>query len=268
MIQKTKVLTLIVFGLLFLNLSAQDDNFSNDKVAKLPDEDRKVRFGLHFTPNISWLKSNTTGYEGSGSKLGFSYGLMIEYFLNPNSLLTSGIDLLYAGGDLKYKTTTSGLPQNFSADIEQSYNLKYIELPIVLKLKTNEIGYFSYYGQFGLKVGFNYKANSDNNYSYKDPLYPINQSYSTSVKDAKADINFINMCLVVGVGVEYNISGNTSLVVGVTFNNGFINQLETKIHQLDALGNATIDTNNEPIYTDKDASANLNYVALTIGVFF
>ncbi len=268
MLQKTKVLTLIVFGLLFLNLSAQDDNFSNDKVAKLPDDDRQVRFGLHFNPNLSWLKSNTTGYDGSGTKLGFSYGLMVEFFLTPNSLLSSGIDLLYAGGDLKYKGTTSGLVQNYPADVEQAYNIRYIDLPIVLKLKTNEIGYFSYYGQFGLKVGFNYKANSDNNYSYKDPLYPINQTYTTSVKNAKGDINFINMSLVVGVGVEYNISGNTTLVLGATFNNGFINQLDTKTHQLDANGNATIDTNNEPIYTDKDASANLNYVALNIGVFF
>ena len=268
MLQKTKVLTLIVFGLLFLNLSAQDANFSNDKVAKLPDEDRKVRLGLNLNPNLSWFKSNTDGYEGSGSKFGFSYGLMVEYFFTPNSMLSTGIDLLYAGGDLKYKGTTSGLPQNSSADVEQSYNLRYIDLPLVLKFKTNEIGYFSYYGQFGLKVGFNYKANSDNSYSYNDPLYPINQTYTTSVKNAKGDINFINMCLVVGVGVEYNISGNTSVVLGVTFNNGFINQLDTKTHQLDASGSAIVDANNEPVYTDKVASANLNYVALNIGVFF
>lgn len=268
MAQKTKVLTLIVFGLLFLNLSAQDDNFSNDKIAKLPDEDRKVRFGLHFTPNISWLKSNTTGYEGSGNKVGFSYGLAVEFFLNNNSLLTSGIDLLYAGGDIKHKGTTSGLTQNYTADINQTYNLSYIDLPIVMKLRTNEIGYFSYYGQFGLKVGFNYKANSDNDYSYNDPLYPISKTYNTSVKDAKGDINFINMCLVIGVGIEYNISGNTSIAVGVTFNNGFINQLDTKINELDANGSPIIDGNNEAVYTDKNASANLNYVALNIGVFF
>ena len=33
MIQKTKVLTLILFGLLFVNLSAQEDGFTNDIVA-------------------------------------------------------------------------------------------------------------------------------------------------------------------------------------------------------------------------------------------
>ncbi len=51
MMQKTKILTLIIFGLLFTNISAQEDSFNNDKVAKLPDEDRKFRFGLQFNPN-------------------------------------------------------------------------------------------------------------------------------------------------------------------------------------------------------------------------
>ena len=56
MINRTKVLTLIVFGLIFLNLSAQEDDFNNDPVAKLPDDNRTFRFGLHFSPDISWLK--------------------------------------------------------------------------------------------------------------------------------------------------------------------------------------------------------------------
>lgn len=149
MIQKTKVLTLIVFGLLFLNLSAQDDAFANDKEAKLPDENRKVRIGLQFSPNISWLKANSDGYESNGNKIGFGYGLSVEYFINKNNLLSTGINLLYAGGDLKYKGTTSGLLRTYAADVQQTYNLRYIELPITLKLRTNEIGYFTYMDNLG-----------------------------------------------------------------------------------------------------------------------
>ena len=67
MMQKAKVITLLLFGLLFYNLSAQEDEFRNDQAAKLPDANRKVRFGLQFTPNISWLKANTSGYKNEGS---------------------------------------------------------------------------------------------------------------------------------------------------------------------------------------------------------
>ena len=268
MIQKTKVLTLIVFGLIFFNLSAQDDVFANDKEAKLPDENRKVRFGLHFSPNISWLKATSDGYDGNGNKLGFSYGLSVEYFLNKNTLISSGIDLLYAGGDVKYKGVTVELPQNYPADVEQAYNIRYIELPITLKLRTNEIGYFTYFGKFGVKTGFNYRANSNADFTYKDVSTPKTLTHSASSNNAKPDINFMNMCLVVGIGAEYSISGNTSLMLGLTFNNGFINQFDKKENLLDASGNAVVDNDGDPVYTDKGASANLNYVALNIGIYF
>ncbi len=268
MIHKTKVLTLIVFGLLFLNLSAQDGDFVNDKEAKVQDENRAFRLGLHVTPNISWFKANSTGYEGEGTKIGFSYGLSFERFLSKNYLISTGIDLLYAGGDLKYKGVTEGLAQNYTADVNQSLNLRYIELPIILKLRTNEIGYLTYFGQFGLKAGFNFKSNANYTYSYNDPFIPVTQTHNESVKGVGDQIGLINLSLVVGGGIEYSISGNTALVLGVTFNNGFINQLDKKENLLDANGNAEIDVNGDAILSEKGASANLNYFALTVGIYF
>jgi hypothetical protein len=228
MTQITKVLTLIVFGLLFLNLSAQD-GFENDKVAKLPDEDRKVRFGLHFTPNISWLKTNNAGYESGGSKIGFSYGVAFDYYLTNNYLISSGIGVLNTGGIINRPTLFH--------PVEEDFKLKYIEIPALLKLRTNEIGYLTYYGQFGIMTGFNISSKSD---------LEFNRPSLVSASDVvePMGINFINMSLAIGVGVEYNISGNTGLNVGVTFYNGFVDQM------------------------DGDASANLNYLALNLGVYF
>ena len=269
MIQKTKVLTLLVFGLLFLNLSAQEDEFSNDALAKLPDADRKVRFGLHFTPNISWMKANTTGYKSEGSKLGFSYGLSVEYFMTKNYLFSTGINLLKAGGNLSYKTVANvsdvqSLVVNNPVNIEKEYTLKYIEVPLVLKLRTNEIGYLTYFGQFGFNAAFNYKSSS--NYEY--PSNPILKNQKFQSDNVSDEINWINLSLVVGAGVEYNISGNTSVSLGLTFNNGFVNQLDTKVHELDANGNALIDADGNAVLSGKDASANLNYVALNIALYF
>ena len=269
MIQKAKVLTLIVFGLFFINLSAQEDNFSNDPNAKLPDEDRKFRFGLQFSPNISWLKANTAGYESNGTKMGFSYGLSFEYFISKNYLFSTGINLLKVGGKLSYNTVAdvsdvATLVINQPVDIEKDYTLKYIEVPLMLKLKTNEIGYLTYFGQFGFNVGFNYKSRS--NFKYPSDFILKSQKFSSD--DISDEINWINLSLVIGLGVEYNISGNTALMLGITYNNGFINQLDTKVNVLDANGNALIDSNGNPVYSEKDASANLNYIALNIGIFF
>jgi len=267
--QKTKVLTLIVFGLLFLNLSAQEGDFSSDPVAKLPDSDRKFRFGLQFSPNISWFKTNTTGYESEGAKLGFSYGLSFEYFMTKNYLFSMGLSILNSGGELAY--TGIGY-QIYSVEVQEKIKLKYVEIPLLLKLRTNEIGYLTYFGQFGLKGGINFSGKSS--FTYSDAttngftIIPTNGSLLADDTEYDAQINWVNLSLVIGAGVEYNISGNTSLTLGITYNNGFVNQLDTKTHVLDSNGDVLIDGNGNAVFSEKDASANLNYIALNIGIYF
>ena len=237
MIQKTKVLTLIVFGLLFLNLSAQEDSFSNDKSAKLPDDDRKFRFGLQFSPNISWLKTNRTGYKSDGSKVGFSYGLSFDYFITKNYLFSTGLEVLNSGGRIIYKDDNA-----LFTEVVEDFKLKYVEVPLLLKLRTNEIGYLTYFGQFGFMVGFNVGSSSTTEYNINEVSGFV--ITPTSELPSSTPTNFMNLALSMGVGVEYNISGNTALILGFTFNNGFVDQLKG------------------------DAIANLNYVALNIGVCF
>jgi len=275
MIQKTKVLTLIVFGLLFINLSAQDGNFENDPNAKLPDEDRKFRFGLQFSPHVSWFKTNTDGYESAGTQIGFSVGPVFEYFLSKNYLFSTGFTILNSGGDVKFKSgvvydrTAQGLPNlYFLSEVEQKYSLKYIELPLLLKLRTNEIGYLTYFGQFGFKVGFNYGSTIEETHSYYDEVAQIEKTITDKIGNASGSVNFLNMSLVIGAGVEYSISGNTSLMLGLTFNNGFISQLDTDVIAYDANGNSFLDSSGNPVLLNKDVSANLNYISLNIGIFF
>ncbi len=250
--KKTKVITLILLGLFINNLSAQDN------------DNRKFRFGLQLSPNLSWLSPSTTGYAKNGTKFGFSYGLSTEFFLGKNYLFSTGFDIASLGGGLRYQGTYNDkLGLNWPTEVAQSYSIKYIEIPLSLKLRTNEIGYMTYYGNFGFKTGINYKTTSD--FSYTD----INNGISADKIDTKSDMFFMNMYLIIGAGVEYNISGNTNLMVGFTFNNGFINQLDTKVNKIDPNTNkAIIDSNGKPVYENKKASANLNYFSLDVAIYF
>jgi opacity protein-like surface antigen len=269
MIHQTKVLTLILFGLLFVNLSAQEDSFTNDPVAKLPDEDRKFRFGLQFSPNISWLKANTAGYESDGSEFGFSYGLSFEFFMSKNYLVSTGVQILNTGGKLNY----AALPNtSISEPVTEDFSLKYIEIPINLKLRTNEIGYLTYFGQIGINSAINFRGKSSFSFASETANgFTVAQTSGGGINEgveSDAAINWINLSLVIGAGVEYNISGNTSLMLGLTFNNGFINQLDSKTRLLGSDGNVVVDGNGNPIFTEKKANANLNYFALNIGIYF
>ncbi|MBW6483167.1 MAG: PorT family protein [Vicingaceae bacterium] len=213
-----KLITLILFSVIFLNLSAQED------------DDRSFRFGLHFSPNISWLNASSDGYEKNGPRIGFAYGLSAEFFLAKNYLFSTGFSLTSLGGNLSYSGVYNE-PNTFifsPTRVNQSYNLKYVEIPLSLKLRTNEIGYMTYYGNFGFKTGVNYSAKGDFDYKSKN--------VSRNDESIKSDISFFNMWLIVGIGAEYSISGNTAIMFGLTFNNGFINTLDNKVHQLDAMG--------------------------------
>lgn len=250
--KKAKLLTLILLTAIISNLSAQEDDL------------RKFRFGLHFTPNIAWLNPSSEGYEKNGSSMGFSYGLSAEFFLAKNYLFSTGLTLSKLGGNLTYGDYFHDKDNNvfLFSEIDQSYNVKYIEIPLTLKLRTNEIGYMTYYGNFGLRAGFNYSATGD--FDYKN----VSGGISKGDVDIKDDIKFFNSWLVVGIGAEYSISGNTAVMFGVTFNNGFLNTLDNKLVETNSSGIPIQNADGSPKYKGKSANATLNYFSLDLGIYF
>jgi hypothetical protein len=88
-----------------------------------------------------------------------------------------------------------------------------------IKLKTNEIGYFTYFAELGFNSQINVgsRAKSTDNHLNKEII--------------SKEINLPNMSYFFGGGVEYNIGGNTSLLAGVFFNNGFIDVLTNTRHR-------------------------------------
>ena len=261
--QLSKVITLMLFSFIFINLSAQEDDFKDDPVVNTSDDDRKFRLGLQFIPNLSWMAPNTSGFTKEGTSLNFNYGLSTEFFLTKNYLFSTGLFISSLGGSISYEGLYKDAAGTyFPSKVKQSYNIKYLELPVVLKLRTNQLGYMTYYGAFGLRTAFKLSAGSD--FEYLD----IPGSQNLENENTGDEVFFMNTWLVIGGGVEYNLSGHTNLSLGITYNNGFINVLDSKPNELGTNGKAIVDANGNPVYKDKDASANINYFALEIGIYF
>lgn len=173
-------------------------------ILQAQDSETKFAFGLKVAPTLAWLKSETKSIDSDGSRLGFAYGLMADYHFSKNYALASGVEVSYRGG--KYKAEEGGITA------KSSITLQYIEVPVTMKLKTNEIGYITYFGKFGFAPGINIKAKAD---------YDIN-----GVKDEdvgiKSDINSFNLSFLAGIGAQYSLGGKTAVLAGITFNNGFL----------------------------------------------
>ncbi len=197
-----------------------------------------LRFGLHFSPNIGWLKTDASGASRDGTVVNYSYGLITEFTIGntDNYALSTGLSIFNQSAAY---TNTILLDANTTATIEGKQKLQYIELPLALKLQSNEIGYLTYFGKFGLSNKFKIAADSE---------VSLNSGESQSASNQEG-IQFYNASLLIGAGAEYNLSGNTSFLFGVDFHNGFTN-----------------------LFNDDDSSPNFDAktynITLNVGVLF
>ncbi|MCH9022156.1 MAG: outer membrane beta-barrel protein [Planctomycetes bacterium] len=179
-----------------------------------------------FLSPLTWLKPDDKETEKNGTGFGFGYGLMFDFRFGDNYSLSTGLNLVGTTAKLDYLNTDSlGIVFTYGTGSKEkkdtifgpftnTYRINYFELPIHLLLKTNEIGYLTYFGQFGLATQFKTKARVDAS---------VNDIVDEEVGE---EIKLINMALSIGAGFEYSLGGNTKLIVALVYTNGFTDVLK------------------------------------------
>lgn len=253
---KFYVIGLLIFGL----------NFNS-----VAQESKSVAISLTVSPSIAWLSPTNKGYTSDGARVGIKYGLLMDFrlFGVDNYSFTSGFTMNHIGGKLiEPSTFTNAADVVLSAKDASTYKLTYIDVPMVIRLKTNEIGYNVFYAVFGSEMGFNIGANKEYTTTYG------NTTTEQFTEDVSSEINLFRSSLVFGIGLERNISGNTNYRIGVTYHNGLTNILKGdgqdddkgKAYAVDGNGNTLI-TSNAPSY-DKKLSTKLSFIELNLAIVF
>ncbi len=215
--KKTVFALLLVFGA--VNLFAQNAS--------------QLRLGLTAHPNFGFLKVENG--EGNGFSTGFTYGLISDFEFAENYCFATGLTVTSINGSgmiLNYQ------PYHNTAGGDQKYDVKfkmqYLQIPLSIKLKTDETNNMKWFGQFGLTTDFRIGAKQDV------------KGGTISLSDVKAssNTNFFRAGMLIGGGVEYRVSGKTSLLGGLTYNNGLTN------------------------IADKNQAVKNHYVGLNMAVFF
>ena len=213
------------------------------------------RFGLKIAPNVGWVRPTTQTIKANGAAMGFSYGLTGDYYFKDNYGLNFGLSINSMGSnvmiDSVHYSATASKAEAYKKNIGYNYRLQYLELPISLKMKTNEIGYLSYFMTFGLKNSFltNAKANIEApGYFAADEKTLINNSENNHLDDPayyKDDIRGYRASLLISVGAEYSLFGKSSAFAAIAWDNGFVSILK-----------------------DKKSSANNSFIGLQLGFLF
>lgn len=218
----------------------------------------QIKLGLKIAPQITWVTTESKGISSSGSKLNAAYGLMFDYYFTENYAFATEIAVASYAGDLTVKDskiTRGGTAANYE-DVNYKYRTQYVSVPLMLRMRTNEIGYFRYFAEFGLDLGALVRAKADIKNSSidlsdvnvnnpdKEDEYGIESNDNPPVK-YDDDAVFFRTSMVIGAGIQYNIFGTTQLVAGIRYNN--------------ALNNFAVEDN---------WKARMNAVSLNLGVLF
>jgi len=174
----------------------------------------QTRLKLSFTgsPSVNWMRTDNQFADKEKIVLGYDFGLSGDIFFTENEryAINTGLQILNTGGAISYRTNA---PFEFSgATLPPStkirYRLRYVEVPLTIKLKTDQFHRTRYWGQFGMSSMVNIGANGDS-------------SDGTLKKDNIHDeINLFNLAMNVGLGFDFDLGSTNSLSVGLIFHNG------------------------------------------------
>lgn len=237
------------------SLAAQENNFS---------------LGLAFNPNLGWISADDLNINddidvsSSGARMGFSYGLLFEYHFSDNYHIASGVHHVFSGGrfsGLNNEPDLSSLDEDgqkvYSNVSYQPVGLRYIHLPILVRLKTNEIGYISYFGNIGF--GFDFGLNGQTDIKLEGHEFMADeadqiQEFEEEFQDVRYKTPFLNNFFIVGLGGQYSLGGNTKIHLGLDYNVGLSDVVSRSENS--KYGNVF-----------NDSRFNNSYVSLNLGIY-
>jgi hypothetical protein len=205
-------------------------------------EAQNISFGIFADPVISWFSSDIKETQNDGARAGFNFGFTFNRYFTNNYAFSTGINILNAGGRLINRSaeTMDMKFNNLSAELLPGkavvYKVQYLSVPVGLKFKSNQIGYITFFTDIGIdpKVVIGGKADIPPNIKGEAALNELRK---------------FNMSYHVIAGIEYSLGGSTAMVLGLGFENNFLD--------------VTKDINNQP--TDKVTH---NILKFRIGVNF
>jgi len=172
----------------------------------------QMKFSVHADPQFGWFSSDEENVVPDGSIFHIQTGLQMDMFFDRNYAFILGFGINNMGGNLRYADSTEFITKGDTifATPGQTvrHNLQYLDIPLGLKLKTEELGYATFF----LQVGFNPMININAFATTKDDVF--------NKENIREGTKLFNLGYHAGIGVEYRLGGSTSAVGGIRWSSG------------------------------------------------
>jgi hypothetical protein len=187
-----------------------------------------VRFGFTTSPGVSWYSADNLDLDSKGARFSFNYGAIVDFVIDNNQryTITSGVTIDMTGGKLAGFSNDS----LNSGSSSLTTKVQYIEIPLGLKLRSNETSNnLTFYGTLGFVNSFRIRSRGTYDYSGNEGNFSGNNVRITNLSFHPYDIQKISpyhFALHFEGGVEFRVSDNTAIVGGIYFRNGFTNVID------------------------------------------
>ncbi|MGI4742216.1 MAG: porin family protein [Janthinobacterium lividum] len=189
-------------------------------LALAPAAFAQVEIGLKVSPSIAYLRTDSpsgTSFSSENAKFSFGGGIFMDYFFGENYAFNTGLFLTGKGGTISYLDRNSLSSSSVGTRVEQKIAIQYLELPLTIKLFTNEVApdtrlYFQLGGSLAVPVQT--RINGD---KYYTDAYDNNNQTKAGQHVLDIDANLIG-----GFGAEYQLGQSTKLLAGVSYHHGLI----------------------------------------------
>ena len=174
------------------------------------------KLGLKFSPSISSnrvsLVDSLYDVESENSGFKFSLGLIYDHEITETYFLSTG--LIFVPRQVSFQVTEEAdqPSANYTKEPMEEYRLNYLQIPVTLKLYTNEV-------QPDARVFFQVGMAPE----FKVFSEPVEEEYDL-IEEFKA----VDATIIFGGGVEYRAGINTTLFGGVTYQRGLGNVIKTE----------------------------------------
>ncbi len=172
----------------------------------------RMKFSVHADPQFAWFNSDEENVVPEGSIFHLQTGLQMDLFFDRNYAFVLGFGINNMGGNLRYMDSTEFVSKGdtlFAIPGQTiRHNLQYLDIPLGLKLKTEELGYATLF----LQVGFNPMININAFATSKDDVF--------NKENIREVTNLFNLGYHAGIGIEYRLGGSTAAVGGIRWSSG------------------------------------------------
>jgi hypothetical protein len=181
---------------------------------------KSVAMGVKLAPNIGWLKVDGDGYNREGIVPGLSWGLITDFYFAQNYAFSTGFTVSFHNGRISYPDIQS----DAIGVLDRRYRLKYIDIPLMVKMKTNQIDKFRFFGQIGVQPGVRIASKAKDTFIASSPVFTVNRDWH----NIDSQTHLFRATMIVGVGIEYPIDKSSAIVAGINFVNGLSDALKGK----------------------------------------